>query len=84
MTIYNFEQVSIHDLMHIKFYVLVIVFSFRMEDFPAEPSSYFLLKWSEASFWTKHPPEVIPLSIGITRNPLRGVSPDHLTDIVCT
>ncbi|KRY02469.1 hypothetical protein T12_13585, partial [Trichinella patagoniensis] len=22
------------------------------------------------------------LSIGITRNPLRGVSPDHLTDIL--
>lgn len=39
MTIYNFEQVSIHNLMHIKFYVLVMVFSFRMEDFPAEPSS---------------------------------------------
>ena len=39
MTIYNFEQVSIHDLMHIKFYVLVMVFSFTMEDFPAEPSS---------------------------------------------
>ena len=39
MTIYNFEQVSIHNLMHIKFYVLVKVFSFRMEDFPPEPSS---------------------------------------------
>ena len=39
MTIYNFEQVSIHNLMHIKSYVLVMVLSFRMEDFPAEPSS---------------------------------------------
>ena len=39
MTIYNFEQVSIHNLMHIKFYVLVMVFSFRMEDFPPEPYS---------------------------------------------
>lgn len=39
MTIYNFEQVSIHNLMHIKFYVLVMVFSFTMEDFPPEPSS---------------------------------------------
>ena len=39
VTIYNFEQVSIHNLRHQKFFVLAIVFSFRMEDFPAEPSS---------------------------------------------
>ena len=38
MTIYNFEQVSIHNLLHQKFYVLVIVFSFRMEDFPHQKS----------------------------------------------
>ena len=38
-SIYNFEQVSIHNLLHQKFYVLYIVFSFRIDDFPHEPSS---------------------------------------------
>jgi len=39
MTIYNFEQVSIHNLVHIKFYVLYIVFSSRIDDFLRDPSS---------------------------------------------
>ena len=38
MIIYNFEQVYIHNLRHQKLYVLVIVFSFRMEDFPHKKS----------------------------------------------
>ena len=37
MTIYNFEQVSISG-MHINFFVLGIVFSFRIDDFPHEKS----------------------------------------------